>query len=255
MTFGVELGVMFMNQTGPYREENESKISANALIAAIPIILFIAFICGTYAFFSSQKPTGEKTERHAKLPVAGDRLIAFEQYQNALAKPLVAYAAKVTNPLAAVKTTEQGNWIRIPSLKVNVPVSESPSMDDDDVLQTLAKGVAMYPNGIRPGENGNVFVAGHSTGEPWKGPYRFAFMNVSKLKQGDTILVDYNNSRYTYTVTGSRVIDPKDTHFIESKGDKPTLSLMACWPLWTAKNRMIIESKLVAINPLVIINK
>lgn len=243
---------MFSKTTTLIHEERGLALSANLFLTALPIILFLAFICGAAAFLFGQDPPAEANERHAKLPIAGDRIITGSQLKVVAGIPLVAYAATPTNPLAAVKSNEDGNWVRIPSLKVNVPVSESLSMKDQDVLNTLATGVAIYPNGVHPGENGNVFIAGHSTGEPWKGPYRFAFMNINKLKANDSIIVDYNGNRYTYVITDSRIINPQDTHFIESSGTTPTLSLMACWPLWTAKNRMIIESKLVAINPLII---
>lgn len=244
---------MFTNQTGLIFEEKQAGIPLKLLLTVLPVILFIAFIGGSLAFLFGQDTSSVAPERTAKLPVAGDRLITMGGYQKTFLKPLVAYAANATNPLVAIKTNAEGNWVRIPALKVAVPVLQSLSMQDQDVLNPLASGVAMYPNGIHPGENGNVFIAGHSTGEPWKGPYRFAFMNISKLKANDTILVDYNGNRYTYIVTDSRIINPGDTHFIESNGTSPTLSLMACWPLWTAKNRMIIESKLIAINPLVVV--
>jgi len=232
-------------------EEKGQHLSKNLFLTALPLILFLAFILGTTTFMLSQEPPAEANERHAKLPVAGDRIITNNRIMTNVF-PLVVYAANPTNPLAAIHTDQEGNWVRIPSLKVNVPVSEALSMEDKDVLNTLTTGVALYPNGVRPGENGNIFIAGHSTGEPWKGPYRFAFMNINKLKINDTIIVDYNSNRYTYVVTDSHIINPQDTHFIESSGTNPTLSLMACWPLWTAKNRMIVESKLVAINPLIV---
>lgn len=243
---------MFSTAKTLIHEERGPALSANLFLAVIPIILFLAFIGGASSFLFGQDPPAEATERHAKLPVAGDRLITGSQLKAIAGVPLVAFAAKPTNPLSAVHSNDEGNWVRIPALKVNAPFAESISMQDQDVLKTLATGVAMYPNGVHPGENGNVFIAGHSTGEPWKGPYRFAFMNISKLKPDDTILVDYNGNRYTYVITDSRIINPQDTRFIESTGTTPTLSLMACWPLWTAKNRMIIESKLIAINPLMI---
>lgn len=244
---------MFQTERAPVYVQNEHAVSGRLLLASLPVILFIAFLCGSLAFLFGQDPSKTNNERIAKLPVAGDRLVVFGSYQPLFGKPLVVYAAKATNPLAAVNTPDEGNWVRIPALKSNTPVSEAASMADADVLKVLAAGVAMYPNGIHPGENGNVFIAGHSTGEPWKGPYRFAFMNINKLKTGDTILVDYNKTRYTYSVTETQVINPQDTHFIESAGETPTLSLMACWPLWTAKHRMIIKAKLVAINPLMVV--
>jgi len=226
-------------------------VSKQVALASIASVLFLSFLFGGFAFVFGQNPPAASEKRTAKLPVAGDRLdLLGTNYTSALT-PLVGLSAKAANPLAAISTSDKGNWVKIPSLNVRVPLVEPKSMADTDVLNSLENGVAMYPNGVLPGENGNVFIAGHSTGEQWKGPYRFAFININKLKKNDTVLIDYRGNRFTYIVTSSRIINPNDNKFIDSSGKTPTLSLMACWPIWTAKNRTIIETKLIAINPLV----
>jgi LPXTG-site transpeptidase (sortase) family protein len=231
--------------------ENRLGISKQVALAIVAGVLFLSFLFGGLAFVFGQNPPAASEKRTAKLPVAGDRLDLLNFNSTSTLSPLVTLSAKAASPLTAIRTSDQGNWVRIPSLNVRAPLVEAKSMADTDVLNSLADGVAMYPNGIAPGENGNVFIAGHSTGEPWKGPYRFAFMNINKLKKNDTVIIDYLGNRFTYVVTDSRIINPNDNRFIDSSGKTPTLSLMACWPLWTAKNRMIIETKLIAINPLI----
>jgi LPXTG-site transpeptidase (sortase) family protein len=233
------------------RVNSQFGVSKQATLTSVAIILFLSFLFGGFAFVYGQNPPAASEKRTAKLPVAGDRLDLLGFNSIPTLTPLVGLAAKATNPLTAIHTSDQGNWVKIPSLNVRVPLVEPKTMTDADVLNSLANGVAMYPNGVLPGDNGNVFIAGHSSGEPWKGSYRFAFININKLQKNDTVLIDYRGNRFTYIVTDSRVINPNDNKFIESSGNTPTLSLMACWPIWTAKNRMIIETKLIAINPLI----
>lgn len=146
--------------------------------------------------------------------------------------------------LTTVENVEEGNWIRIPSIDVNVPLANSPSLQDEDVVTTLEKGAALYPNGILPGRLGNTFIAAHSTGEPWKGAYRFAFLRVNELEPGNVIHLDYNGTRYTYVVAEKEIVVPTPDFRVISDRPVPTMSLMACWPLWSTEKRMLVHAEL-----------
>jgi LPXTG-site transpeptidase (sortase) family protein len=143
-----------------------------------------------------------------------------------------------------------GNRIIIPSIGVNVPIVMSPSLRDEDVLSVLNEGAALYPNGVLPGSLGNTFISAHSTGEPWKGKYRFAFLRINELDPGNLLHVDYNGTRYTYRMASREIIIPTPDLRIESGRPMPTMTLMACWPLWSTQKRMLIHSELVNITQL-----
>lgn len=143
-----------------------------------------------------------------------------------------------------VATTDRGNWIRIPALSLNFPLATAATMNGEDILRALQVGIVRYPNGVHPGDPGIVMIAGHSTGEPWKGRYRFAFMQARKLQPGDRIHLDYSGTRYTYQVTGQRMINPRETPFLDSAADHPKLSIISCWPLWTTKERLVVDAAL-----------
>lgn len=140
--------------------------------------------------------------------------------------------------------------IQIPAIGVNVPVAMSPTIADTDVIKTLEKGVALYPNGVQPGALGNVFIAAHSTGEPWKGAYRFAFLKINELKNGDAIYVDWQGARYAYRIVKSEIVTPSPDLKIASDRPVPTISLMACWPLWSTSKRMLIHAELTNVTQL-----
>lgn len=143
-----------------------------------------------------------------------------------------------------------GNWIRLPSINVNVPLATSPSINDTDIIKTLSNGAALYPNGIKPGRPGNVFIAAHSTGEPWKGKYRFAFLGINKLSVNNLIQLDYEGTRYTYRMVKQEIVKPSPDYRIVSDRPVPTITLMACWPLWSTSSRMLITGELTNITKL-----
>lgn len=153
-------------------------------------------------------------------------------------------------PLSSPENVSPGNWIRIPSLDVHVPLAASPSLADKDVLKTLDIGAALYPNGIRPGQLGNVFIAAHSTGEPWKGKYRFAFLKINEIQDGNLIHLDYNKTRYTYQVVNKQIVKPSPDFLVVSDRPVPTVTLMACWPLWSTNQRMLVRAELVHVTKL-----
>lgn len=149
-------------------------------------------------------------------------------------------------------TEEYGNWIRIPALSLNLPLAAASSMENTDILRALQIGVVRYPNGVEPGQPGVVAIAGHSTGEPWKGRYRFAFLHARKLRPRDIIEVDHAGTRYTYVVTGQRMVNPKETPFLESAAETSRISIITCWPLWTTKQRLVVDAELASAQRLVV---
>lgn len=159
-------------------------------------------------------------------------------------------AKQLYPPLSSPDEVASGDWIRIPGINIAVPVALSPSINDDDVLQTLDLGAALYPNGITPGHLGNVFISAHSTGEPWKGKYRFAFLKINDIQPGNVIHLDYKGARYTYTVVKQEIITPTAEYRVISDRPVPTLTLMACWPLWSTSKRMLITGELTNITKL-----
>jgi len=180
---------------------------------------------------------------HPALPVAPDRTEAFLDLDSIPAKQLFP-------PLSSPTDISEGNWIRLPGINANVPLALSPSLNDDDVISTLDQGAALYPNGIAPGRLGNVFIAAHSTGEPWKGKYRFAFLKINEITEGNVIHLDYNGARYTYTVVKQDIITPTSDYRVISDRPVPTVTLMACWPLWSTSKRMLITAELTNITQL-----
>lgn len=130
----------------------------------------------------------------------------------------------------------------------------------------LEKGPAHYRDTALPGQLGNFAVAGHRVGkgEP--------FLNIDKLRSGDSVIVETKSWWYVYRVKGSprganpqndkrdadglpgrEIVDPSDGNVLlpvpDHPGKAPTEHLMTmttCHPKFTASHRMIVYSALVA---------
>jgi len=177
------------------------------------------------------------------LPIAEAREGGFEEVEEIPAKELYPALNEPTD-------VSEGNWVYIPSIGVKVPLALSPTMNDVDVLRTLDIGAALYPNGIEPGRLGNTFISAHSTGEPWKGKYRFAFLKINELADGNVIHLDYEGTRYSFRIVSQDIVTPTPEFRVISNRPVPTVTLMACWPLWSTKERMLIKAELTNITKL-----
>lgn len=190
-----------------------------------------------YGAFQQSKPY------YPLLPLSAEREVEFLDNRVATAKQLYP-------PMTDVQLITGGDQIVIPAIDVQVPIVMSASLNDDDVLDTLDEGAALYPNGILPGRLGNAFIAAHSTGEPWKGKYRFAFLRINELEVGNLIHVDFEGTRYTYTVAEKEIIRPTNDFRIVSDRPVPTMTLMACWPLWSTEKRLLLHAELTHVTQL-----
>lgn len=217
-------------------------------ISAFFFLFGIALGVMTYSPLLKGVIFGAKETQAAYLPVSPDRIVPFSTPEP---DPVIApYPVQIpiTPPYNVAEA--HTNWIRIPSIGVAVPLVRSASLQDKDVLSVLDRGAALYPNGVTPGALGNVFIAAHSTGEPWKGAYRFAFIRINELKNGDAMYIDWHGARYSYRIVKSEIIKPKPGFAVISDRPVPTVSLMACWPLWSTTYRILVHAELTNITQL-----
>lgn len=142
------------------------------------------------------------------------------------------------------------NRILIPQIDVNVPVVyDEPSFKEEKVQKALERGVVHYGNTAMPGEKGNSVIVGHSSNNWWNsGKYKFAFILLDKLNEGDEIVLHYEGTRYVYEVTNKKVVVPTNTSVLDQSGD-PRITLITCTPPGTSWKRLIVEAKQVSPDP------
>ena len=107
----------------------------------------------------------------------------------------------------------------------------------------LRAGAGHYPNTPLPGQLGNVAIAGHRT------TYGHPFNRIDELKVGNQVILTTPVGRYTYAVSRPPfVTDPFDWTVVSPTKDAE-LTLTACHPKGSARQRIIIRAKLVKTEP------
>lgn len=138
--------------------------------------------------------------------------------------------------------------LSIPKIGTKVPIIWN--VAEDNFSEQLLSGVVHFAGTALPGQNGNIFITGHSSYYAWvKSPYKDVFAILDKLEVGDQIYIQYNNGTYTYTVNGSKVVKPDQLQVMGS-GFTPTLTLMTCVPIGTNLNRLVITADQTAVSGL-----
>jgi|GEM_PF-2559240 len=140
--------------------------------------------------------------------------------------------------------------LSIPKLNMQVPLiwTDDPVNFDND----LTRGVVHYPGTALPGENGMVYVSGHSSDYFWKShPYKQVFARINSLETGDDVFMEVYGKdgkiyNYRYRVTVETIYAPDDQRqFTDNSGAK--LNLSTCWPIGTQKDRYVVTAELVGL--------
>jgi sortase A len=122
--------------------------------------------------------------------------------------------------------------LEIPSLDLAVMV-----LDGTDEV-TLNRAVGRIEGTARPGEVGNLGIAGHRDG--W-------FRALKRVTPGDEILLRTLDGRYRYRVEEIEIVAPSETQVLAPTEDA-RLTLVTCYPFYwlgNAPQRYIVKAQLV----------
>ncbi len=137
------------------------------------------------------------------------------------------------------------NSVVIGKINIDAPLVFSSGTTQKELNQALNQGVVVYPGSVLPGQNGNLFLTGHSSTYPWnKTQYGQVFTLLDKLEPGDVIIIYYNQYKYEYQVTKKYVTSP-DKVSVGGPSQAKTITLMTCWPIGTTWKRLMVEGILV----------
>lgn len=121
--------------------------------------------------------------------------------------------------------------LKIPKVRIVAPV-----LDGIDDL-TLNAGVGRIPGTARPGQSGNIGIAGHRDG---------FFRGLKDVAKGDTIELVTTRETDTYVVDKVYIAQPDDVNILRS-GSTPALTLVTCYPFYyigSAPQRYIVQASL-----------
>ena len=105
-------------------------------------------------------------------------------------------------------------------------------------LRNIDLGPSQWPGSAGVGEAGNMVVAGHRVTN--SRPFR----NIDQLVAGDEVVVTARGRTATYRVTSSFIVQPDRTD-IANPTAAPTLTLFACHPPGSARQRYVVRAELV----------
>lgn len=162
-----------------------------------------------------------------------------------LASMAPALAASPSDPLMANaarqpvfhRTQSSGHdlgTLRIPAIGLYETILPGVAMS------VIDRGVAHWSGTARPGEYGNVVLAGHRTTKTR--PFR----DLDRLDNGDLIFVtDGSGFEVMHRVSDTFIVDPTDLWITYDIGAS-TLTMFACHPKGSERFRIVVRADLVA---------
>jgi len=121
--------------------------------------------------------------------------------------------------------------LRVRTIDLEVPV-----LDGIDDL-TLNRGTGWIRGTTRPGESGNIGIAGHRDG---------FFRGLKDVKINDTMELVTGDRTDTYSVDQIRIVNPDDVSVLRP-GTTPSLTLVTCYPFYfvgSAPQRYIVHASM-----------
>jgi sortase A len=106
--------------------------------------------------------------------------------------------------------------LRVPKVRIEVPV-----FDGTDEL-ILNRGAGRIAGTARPGESGNVGIAGHRDG---------FFRGLKDIAVGDSVTLDSAASLSVYVVESIRIVVPSDVTVL-APTSTPCVTLVTCYPFY-----------------------
>lgn len=209
-----------LEQNNPSFVEARAALQTEALVPLKPA----ATQTSTSAPANGSAPTGSSGPATAPPSAESQRLAELAAFQAAAVKFASVVRWKTGEPLGRIV---------IPSIGLDVVMIEGTGKGD------LREGPGHWPETPFPGQGGNFVVSGHRT------TYGAPFLKINKIKVGDEIdlVLPYGVARYA--VSRVVIVNPRDVQAVGQLG-REQVSLAACHPIYSAKQRIVVQGDLVA---------
>lgn len=162
---------------------------------------------------------------------------------------------KVDNYRLPTNLLPPGNRLIIESLWVNVPIvsvkyASEKKLETADFKAELTQWVVKYPFTKEPWTKmaGSSLFFWHSTVDmrDAENNYGYVFRKLAKAWEWARVNILWKGKMYTYKVDHKEVVSPKEVgKTLSTYDDAEYITLMACYPLWTSTNRMLVRAKLI----------
>jgi sortase A len=122
--------------------------------------------------------------------------------------------------------------IRVDRLGIDEPLHEGMS------LTVINRGPSHWPGTAKPGQVGNMVMAGHRT------TYSRPFHDLDLVQPGDEMVIDYEGETFTYVATHTEIVGA-DALWIADQSYAFTATTFACHPKGSARQRIAVFWQLV----------
>lgn len=249
----------------PKEEPKSQAITGSDALGTMPKTRFQALRDDLLATVRDRAQKAGKSQHI--IPIASALIVGllfiFLQYNRILVAKVEAFISPgstvnvsdtiIVDPTANANVGSDAKLI-IPKINVNVPVVYSVTTIEDSAIQTgLENGVVHYnlpgANSV-PGQDGNGVILGHSSNDVFDpGGYKFAFVLLDKLQNGDLFYMNYNGKRYVYKVSDKKIIKPTEWQTLQQTTGKPTMVLVTCTPAGTSQHRLLVYGEQISPDP------
>ena len=130
----------------------------------------------------------------------------------------------------------------IPQININTKVIPFVNLADKNATQKALKAGAVQAKGSSsPGQQGTIYIFGHSTDSPWHIKlYNAIFYPLKDMEQGDEIIIIYKGNPFIYQVEEKKIVGADDLQYLANPLGKEKLVLLTCWPPGTTWKRLLI---------------
>ena len=180
-------------------------------------------------------------------------IFMFSFFNEAFIAPFIQPSRNITaTPIivgASGPTNTSKPHVIIPKINVEIPVNYSVKTTNENTIENMLQdGVVHYPTTVDPGQDGNAAFFGHSSNNIFNpGKYKFAFVLLHTLVNGDTFYLTYNHTVYVYKVIKHFIVSPYDVSVLGSvPGQTATATLITCDPPGTSINRLVVIGKQIS---------
>lgn len=158
---------------------------------------------------------------------------ALEETATAIAEETAAAEVAETPQPTKAAALNAIATIKIPSIKVNLPVLEG-------ATQKNMKYAAAHLKETTPlGEVGNAAIAAHRMRTKGR-----LFNRLNEVKVGDKIIIEKKGETFTYTVYKISIVEPTDVSVLNFNKKDKRLTLITCDPVVDPTHRLIVHAEM-----------
>ena len=183
-------------------------------------------------------------------------VVLFSFFNERFIAPFIAPSRQVSStPIIETGTYDSVDptpKIIIPKINIEIPIIfDEPSVQEAAVQRGLEKGVMHYATTPYPGEKGNGVYFGHSSSNIFNsGKYKFAFVLLNRLTEGDVFYITRNSKRYAYKVYKREIVKPTAVEVLGGTEKESTATLITCDPPGSSVNRLVVIGEQISPDPI-----